>query len=113
MLGLEAELRELIDDAHLRRHVGRGHGVAGVPQQIIVAMLDEIAAVNELQAQLGVRGDVGEALIDRDRRLRRAAVEARERHVRRLRGRRDGRERTSDRKHGKHPIHSCPPLKWF
>ena len=54
LLGLDADLRELIDQTHLRRHVGRRHGVAGVPQQIVVIVLDEIAAIDELKLQIAV-----------------------------------------------------------
>jgi hypothetical protein len=81
LLGLDVELRQLVDDAHLRRHVGGGHGVTGIPQQVLVAMLDQIAAVDELKFQVAVGIGVREALIDRRRRLRRAAIEPRERHV--------------------------------
>ena len=83
LLGLDVELRQLIDDAHLRRDVGRRHGVAGVPQQIIVVVLDQIAAEDELKLQIAVGIGVRETLVDGDGRLRRAAVEPRERHVRR------------------------------
>ena len=82
LFGLDADFVQLVDDTHLRRHVGRGHGMTSIPQQVLVAVLDEIAAVNELNLQIAVRERVREALIDQDRRLRRDAIETRERHLR-------------------------------
>jgi hypothetical protein len=54
LLGLEIELPQLIDQAHLRRHVGSGHGMTGIPQQVFVAVLDEIATVHELKFQITI-----------------------------------------------------------
>jgi len=113
LISLNADLLQLVDDAHLRRHIRRRHGMAGVPEQIIVTVLDQIAAVDELQLEISIRVDVGEALVHGDGRLRRAAVESRERHVCRLHRRRQGGERAgagAGRKHGEHPLHRCPPL---
>jgi len=31
LVGLDCDLRQQIDQAHLRRDIGHGHGVAGVP----------------------------------------------------------------------------------
>jgi len=83
LLGLELDLRQLIDHANLRRHIGSGHGMTGIPQQILVAVLDEIATVNELKFQIAIRIGVRETLVDGRGRLRRAAIQTRERHVRR------------------------------
>src|SRR5262245_25154400 len=47
LLGLDVDLPQQIDQAHFRRHVGGGHGMAGIPQQVFVAVLDEIATVSE------------------------------------------------------------------
>ena len=114
LLGLDVDLRQQIDQAHLRRDIGRGHGVAGVPQQIVVAMLDEIAAEDELKFQIAIGIGVRETLVDGNGRLRRAAFEARERHVRRrVRGRRETGECTgagAAREHSQYPIHCFPPL---
>jgi hypothetical protein len=110
LIGLEVERCELIDDAHFRRDIWRGHGVAGVPQQIVVAVLDEIAAVNELELQVAIGIGVRETLVDRSGRLRRAAVlEARERHVfRRERRRCECGCARADRDCAEYPIHCCP-----
>ena len=76
LLGLEIDLRQLIDQAHLGGHVGGGHGMAGIPQQVVVAVLDEVAAVDELELLVAVGLCVGEARVEEDRVLWRTAVEA-------------------------------------
>ena len=85
LLGLDVDLGEVIDQARLRCDVRRRHGVAGIPQHILIAMLDEIATEDELNFQVAIGKRIREALVDGCRRLRRAAIEARQRHVRRLR----------------------------
>jgi hypothetical protein len=82
LLGLHADLCQLIDHAFLRRDIRRRHSVPRIPQQVVVAMLDQIAAVDELQLQVAIGIGVREALVDGGRRLGRAAIEARERHIR-------------------------------
>src|SRR5690242_15426754 len=57
--------------------------MAGIPQQVLVAVPDEIAAIDELKLQIAVRERVREALVDGGRRLRRTAIEPRQRHLRR------------------------------
>src|SRR5262245_9021407 len=64
--------------------------MTGIPQQVLVAVLDEIAAVDELKFQIPIGIGVREALVDRRGRSRGAAVQARERDVRR--GLRRGRQ---------------------
>src|SRR5580700_12104897 len=81
IIGLEADLRQLGYDAHFRRDFGRCHGMAGVPQKVLVAMFDEVAAVDELKLEVAVREGVGETLVHCRRRLGRAAVETGKRHV--------------------------------
>ena len=48
--------------------------MTGVPQHVVVAVLDEIAAEHELHLQIAKGKGVREALVDRGRRLRRSAV---------------------------------------
>ena len=93
LLGLEIDLRQLVDQAHLGRDVGRGHGIAGIPQQVVVAVLDEIAAVDELKLQVAIGIGVRHALVDGGRRIGRAAIQPRQRDLRRLCQRRLGDER--------------------
>jgi hypothetical protein len=78
LVGLEIDLGQEIDQAHLRRDIGRRHGMARVPQQIFVSVLDEIATEDELKFQIAVSISVRETLVDGHRRLGRAAFEARE-----------------------------------
>src|SRR5215467_5595377 len=112
LLRLEIDLRQQIDEAHLRRDVGLIHGVAGVPQQILVAVLDEIAAVDELKLEVAIGIDVGKARVDGSRRLGRAAFEARERYVRRrLHRSREAHETTgTDCEYSEHSIHLIASL---
>ena len=83
LLGFDVDLRQVIDQAHLRRDIGRGHGMARIPKHVLVAMLDEIATEDELNFQIAVGIGIGEALIDSHGCLWRAAIEARQRHLRR------------------------------
>jgi hypothetical protein len=57
--------------------------MTGIPQQVFVAVLDEIAAVHELKFQIAVGIGVRETLVDGHRSGGGAAVEPRKRHVRR------------------------------
>jgi hypothetical protein len=43
LIGLNVDLGQLIDHAHLRRNIRGCHGMTGIPQHIFVAVLDEIA----------------------------------------------------------------------
>src|SRR4029079_19117038 len=54
LLWLDVELRELVDDARLRAGVRRARRKTGVPQHVIVAMLDDVAAVDELDLLVAV-----------------------------------------------------------
>ncbi|HEV7599866.1 MAG TPA: GrpB family protein [Bradyrhizobium sp.] len=54
LIGCKFELPQKIDQAQLRRDVGRRHRVTGVPQHVFVAMLDEIAAEDKLQLQVAI-----------------------------------------------------------
>src|SRR4029079_12134309 len=93
----------------------------GVPQHVIVAMLDDVAAVDELDLLVAVLEIVREALVDRDRRLRRAALEPGERHLRGgggcgrgrgLRKRGQGAECAGSRQQGENSRHGSIPPKW-
>jgi hypothetical protein len=97
LLGLDVQLRELVDDADLRCDGARAHRVPGVPQQVVVAVPDEVAAVDEGHLQADVREGVGEAR-DIGGAGARAAVEARQRELR-DRGLRHGR-RSGEADHG-------------
>ena len=83
--------------------------MAGVPQHVVVTMLDEIAAEDELNLEIAVGIGVREALVDSGRCLRRAAIEAGQRHVRRrVRRRCDaGEQAGADCENGQCSIHCC------
>src|SRR4029434_3852940 len=49
LLGFDVDLRQEVDQADLWRHVGRGHRMTSIPQQVLVAVFDEIATVDELK----------------------------------------------------------------
>jgi hypothetical protein len=113
VLGLELQLAQKVHEADFRRNVGRVHGMTGVPHHVVIAVLDQVAAVDDLELQavevIGVRKAQAGARTRADiPRRRGAAFEARERHLRRRRGRplregRDGRQRIcadADRQHG-------------
>ena len=69
-----------------------------------------IAAEDELKLHVAIGKGVREALVDRGRRLRRAAIEAGERHVRGLRGRREtGEQAGADGEHGEFTGHCFFP----
>ena len=55
--------------------------MAGIPQHVFVAVLDEIAAEHELQFQIAIGIGVREPLVDGRGRGGGAAVQARERHL--------------------------------
>src|SRR4029079_615581 len=74
LIGLDVDPGESIDQAHLRRDVRRRHGMAGVPQHVLVAVLEKIATEDKLNLLVAVGKSIREALVDGDRRLRRAAI---------------------------------------
>jgi tripartite-type tricarboxylate transporter receptor subunit TctC len=81
LLGLDLELRELLAERDLRRiRIGAGQ-VARVPDHVVVAVLDHVAAESERHLRLGVGVRVAEAPLVVEAV---AAVEARERDFRRL-----------------------------
>src|SRR5262245_28210432 len=86
LLGLNVDLRQKVDQADFRRHVGRGHRMTGIPQQVFLAVLDEIATEYKLKLQIAIRISVREALVDRGGSRGGPAVETRESYLRRLRG---------------------------
>ena len=86
----QLELRKLIGEAHLRGVGIRAGHEARIPNHVLVAVLDDVAAVGERKNQILVGERVGEALADIDRLRARAAIEARERDFGRLR---EGRQR--------------------
>ena len=84
--------------------------MAGIPQHIVVVMFDEIAAVDELKFEIAIGKGIREALIDGGRCLRRAAIEARQRHVGRLRRCREaGEQAGAGREHGQCSMHCFFP----
>src|SRR5690349_2196550 len=85
----ELELAEEIDEAGLWCRRSVSDGVARVPDQVFVAMPDEIAAEGQLHLEAAERVGVGHAAADVGRCVVRTAVESRERDEgRRLRCRR-------------------------
>src|SRR3954451_17894819 len=92
LIRLDADLGQLIDYACLWRNIGRHHGMTGIPQHILVAVLDEIAAEHELNLEVreGIR--IREALVNDRGCLRCAAIEAGQHYLRRLCGCRESRE---------------------
>ncbi len=114
LIGVKFELRKLIDQTDLGRHVRGGHGVASIPQHVVVAMLDQIAAKHELHFQVAIRKRVRKTLVDRGRRLRRPAIgHPRQRDLgRALRERGEGNKRVganagcNEGKQSLHRIHS-------
>src|SRR5262245_38980966 len=113
LLGLEVELSQEVDQARLRRGRAGAHRVAGVPDHVLIAMLDEIAAEDQLQLQVTISIGVGEPEIYFRRRLRGAAVEARESDFRLcLRRSRKADERVgahADRQQAENSLHWFPP----
>src|SRR5215831_15287614 len=85
LIGLNVDLGQLIDHAHLWCNIGRRHGMTGIPQHILVTMLDEVATEDELNLQAREGKGVREALIDDRWCLWRAAIEAGQRYIRGLR----------------------------
>jgi hypothetical protein len=47
LIGSDVHLRQQIDEAGLRRNAAGAHAKAGIPDHVIVAMLDEIATQNK------------------------------------------------------------------
>jgi len=92
VFGLHLELGELFDEALLRRPLARALPEAGIPHHVVVTMLDQVAAENELEFQALEVICVGKAQAgtrtraDIRRTTGRAAFEARERHLWRRRG---------------------------
>src|SRR3954453_7030687 len=86
LIGLDVDLGQLIDNAHLRGNIGRRHGVSGIPQHIFVAMLDEITTEDELKLQAGEGIGIRESLIDYRWCLWRAAIQSAQCYVCSLRG---------------------------
>ena len=78
LCGRDLELREKIGEARLGRR-GRGpDGVAGVPDHVVVAVPDQVAAERELHLEAVVGVCVGESLADVRRRGVGAALKTRE-----------------------------------
>ena len=58
LIGLDVNLRQLIDHADFWRNLGSRHGMTGIPQHIFVAVLDDITTEDELNLQAaGVESD--------------------------------------------------------
>src|SRR5215467_2732771 len=113
LLGRELQLCQEVHEARLRRDRPGAHGVAGIPDHVLVAMLDEIAAEDELHLQVAIGIGVGEPEIHLRWRLTGAALEASEGDFRlRLRRGRQADERVgadADRQQAENPLHWFPP----
>ena len=106
LIGLNVDLGQLIDHAHLWRNIGRRHGMTGIPQHIVVVMLDEVTTVDELNLQAWEGVGIGEALIDDCWCLWRAAIEASQRYVRRSHRRREtGKQAGAEREPNQYSVH--------
>src|SRR5262249_29064646 len=84
LLGRDLQLREQIRGADLGSNGTSSRRLSRVPHHIVVAVLDEIAAVDELEldARVGIRA--GEARVELYRRNRSATVDPGERDLRGL-----------------------------
>ena len=49
------QLRELVDHGDFGSYCACAYGLTGIPHHVIVAVLYEIAAVDELQLEFGIR----------------------------------------------------------
>ena len=64
LLGFDLQLGQLIDNAGLWCRRTSAHGVAGIPEHVVLAMLDEVAAEGEGQFLSWVGESVGESYTD-------------------------------------------------